>query len=98
MLTVLRLAQQLASLLAAAHRLGLAHVDLCPTAVLGSAAWPLLDFTGLWDEADRAPFLAAALGARRDAVGRWRSTLSDVECECAWQEAGHLLSALGYPP
>src|SRR5204863_1494944 len=40
--TVIRLAQQLASLLAAAHRLALAHVDLCPTTVLGSAAYPLL--------------------------------------------------------
>src|SRR5205823_12216332 len=45
--TVIRLAQQLASLLAAAHRLGLAHVDLYPTTVLGSLARPLLDFTGL---------------------------------------------------
>jgi serine/threonine protein kinase/class 3 adenylate cyclase len=51
--TVLRLAQQLASLLAAAHRLGLAHVDLCPTTVLGSVARPLLDFTGL--EVSTAP-------------------------------------------
>src|SRR5262249_46302398 len=51
--TVLRLAQQLASLLAAAHRLGLAHVDLCPTTVLGNVARPLLDFTGL--EVSTAP-------------------------------------------
>src|SRR5207302_377398 len=44
---VLHLAQQLASVLAAAHRLGLAHVRLCPGTVLGTPGRPRLDFTGL---------------------------------------------------
>src|SRR5262249_41037203 len=45
--TLLQLAQQLASVLAAAHRLGLTHANLCPASVLGSVPRPLLDFTGL---------------------------------------------------
>src|SRR5215470_4182486 len=44
---VLHLAQQLASVLAAAHRLGLAHGHLCPGTVLGTPGRPRLDFTGL---------------------------------------------------
>src|SRR5207248_4716895 len=44
---VLHLAHQLASLLVAAHRLGLAHAGLCPGTVLGTPDRPRLDFTGL---------------------------------------------------
>jgi eukaryotic-like serine/threonine-protein kinase len=41
---VLELAHQLADQLTAAHRLGLAHVGLCPSAIRGAP--PRLDFTG----------------------------------------------------
>ena len=61
-------------------------------------ATKLLDFIGLWDEGDRVPFLAVASTAHGDAVGRWRSGLSEDEHDCAWQEAGDLLSGLGYSP
>src|SRR5205823_1523525 len=61
--TIIRLAQQLASLLAAAHRLGLAHVDLCPTTILGGVARPLLDFTGLEVGTAPTPDLFAELNA-----------------------------------
>src|SRR5262245_35324111 len=44
---VLSFGQQLASVLAAAHRLGLAHPALRPGAILGTPEHPRLDFTGL---------------------------------------------------
>src|SRR5262245_35443075 len=73
---VILLAQQLASLLAAAHRLGLTHVDLCPATVLGSVARPRLDFTGLEVSTVAGPDASALLNASCRAPEESRNSAS----------------------
>src|SRR5205823_12706712 len=56
-------------------RLGLAHVDLYPTTVLGSLARPLLDFTGLEVSTPPTPDPFAELNASCRGPEEMRSSL-----------------------